>query len=302
MKTGVVIVAVVVIVLLLLSGCESQNTGTTGTKETTATTGEKTTTTAKTTATTATGSSSTVGTNCADEPSRCQDQSGLQALSQQANPASVCDTPKHDGWKQICLAIVNKDIKRCDRFTDPDDEHLVPQEMQALCRVYVIGAMKKASLCESEDVAIPGDDKAKGTDMCYRDVALISRDKSLCAKTDDKTICEYDYSIGTGTIALADCKKDDTICITEYAWNHNDKTACDKLDGVFKVACLARLSGDAQSCRQFNDVDEWYYCDNLAHYKSLMPTPGVFDFSYCGDIHTCYKRVMPEFAAMIAGK
>jgi uncharacterized protein YceK len=294
MKIGVVIVVVGIIVLLLISGCGSQPSS----EDSKTTTSDKTTT--KSTDTTSDESTSTT---CADEPSKCADQSGLQALSQQANPTSVCDTPKHSGWKQICLAIVNKDIKRCDRFTDPDDEHMVPQHMQALCRIYVIAAMKKASLCESENVATPGDDKATGTKDCYAAVAMISRDKSLCAKTDDKAICEYDYSIGTGKIALADCKKDDRLCITEYAWRHNYKAACDKLDGFFKVGCLASISGDAQSCRQFSgDVDEWYYCDNLAHYKLLMPAPSVFDFSYCKTIHTCYRRVMPEFAAMIAEK
>jgi hypothetical protein len=300
MKIGVVIIAFSIVVLMLLSGCGSQTSDTS--KDTA--TGEKTTATSDDAASSdkSTAGTDTASTTCTDEPSKCADQSGLQALSQQVNPTTVCGTPKHAGWKQICLAIVNKDIKRCDRFTDPDDEHMVPQHMQALCRIYVIAAMKKASLCESEDVALPGDDKSKGTMLCYRNVAIISRDKSLCEKTDNKEICEYDYSIGTGKIALADCKDKDTLCLTEYAWRHNDKNACDTLSGVFKVGCLASISGDAQSCRQFNDVDEWYYCDNLAHYKSLMPSKGVFDFSYCGDIHTCYRRIMPEFAAMIAGK
>ena len=238
---------------------------------------------------------------CADEPSKCADDSGLLGLTEQANPASVCDTISHDGWKQICLAMVNRDLARCARFTDPDTEHGVPQTYRAWCRNWVIGVMGKPELCDEEAQASPGVDKQAAVQRCYEQAAIIMRDKSLCAKTSNPQFCQYEVGTGTGVSALSLCQKGDDPCIIDYAFLHDDKAACDLTKGgVWKVSCLAALSGDHQSCRQFSDVDEWYFCDLRASYRQIMPKPNVFDFRRCGKIHQCYRTFVLPFGAWLA--
>ena len=280
-----VLVVLGVAILLVLSACSAPSTGNPSTGAT------------KTAA-----SGTTASTTCSDEPSKCADQNGLQALSEKANPASVCDTMPHDGWKHICLAMVNKDLKGCTQFFDPDTDHQISQTYRAYCRHWVIGVMDKPELCADEGQYWPSDDKQTPVDDCYRVVAVIQKDKTICAKTSDPTYCEHVISAEGGADVLSVCQKGDDPCIIDYAFAHNAKAACDKTGGgVWKVSCLAALSGDHASCKQFTDLDQWYFCDLHASYKQIHPQPGIFDFTACGTIHQCYRTFILQFGQWLVG-
>jgi hypothetical protein len=253
--------------------------------------------------------SAKVSQECIDEPTKCADQSALAALSPQtsgatgAKPAvalSGCDSVTgHSGWKHICIAITTKSLAECDKFTDPDDEHFVPQEMQARCEWWVIAAMGKPSMCDNPKHVFPTESKEQTIGDCYRTLALTTKNKALCAKSNDPAYCEKEYAEFNNEITLKDCNGDDT-CLLNYAFFNKDKAACDEVSDMFKLACQVQLSGDSQACRQLHDVDYWYFCDLRSHFKEMMPAKDTYNFGPCGTIHQCYKTIMPLMVRSVA--
>jgi len=202
---------------------------------------------------------------CAEEPTRCNDDSGLLALTQAANQENVCDEISHAGWKQICLALVNKNLKTCDKFVDADTEHMVPEHYKAWCKMHVVAVMGRSELCESTEFAYPGQSKEASISECYMTYAIANKEKGLCAKTDDKAYCEREYD-AVNEKSLSVCEHSGDICYLDYAFRFNDKSACEKASTPFQLACEVQLTGDSQACRQIHDLDQWYFCDLRSKY------------------------------------
>jgi hypothetical protein len=238
---------------------------------------------------------------CAEEPSRCADDSGLLALTQQANPESACEGISHSGWKQICLALVNKDIKRCEKFTDADTEHYVPEHYKAWCRMHVIAVLNKPELCGTTDFSMPGFTKETLESDCYRLSAVAMKEIALCSKTDDKAYCERVYA-SVNDKSLSVCENVGDTCYMDHAFRYNDKSACSKVSDTFKLACEVQLTGDSQACRQINDLNFWYFCDLRSRFKQMMPKPGLYNLAPCGGINQCYSTVLGEMTNYLASK
>ncbi len=125
--------------------------------------------------------------------------------------ASICEKVVHSSvnrqWCYYIQGILTKDTSRCEKITERNMERT-----KHICLAYVLN-----NLSECENIKYPKPKNActaivngdvsmcdKGDDSCYNEIALFTRDASLCRKTGHDTakdICYMNVALSMMTIS-----------------------------------------------------------------------------------------------------
>ena len=176
------------------------------------------------------------------------------------NPVDICNAIRDNDLKNECLGIVKKDISFCEKISEKYAKedckyHVAVLEDVELCKKIIpenyclAYAKNDPALCEK------GEDDNKI--YCYRELAIINKNASLCEKIDtigDRTICYLWVAIMTENSSLCKkagiredapivgkcinilIKKDETkckdyLCYSRIAAAKKDVSICEKIKG-----------------------------------------------------------------------
>ncbi|MEM4366563.1 MAG: hypothetical protein QW035_00315 [Candidatus Anstonellales archaeon] len=214
----------------------------------------------------------------------------------------LCPQVKTKRWNDFCNAVFSKDPSKC----------LSQRQYgtKEACEIMIVAVKKNPSLCESVNKYVTGVDSSGkvvnttfATD-CYGHYAVARLDKSYCSKAGSKAWCELYVDIDKNEVPLERCG-DHYKCVMSYAWNNNDKKACEKLKRGYgeeaeMLECLALVTGDEKHCNGISDIDYKYLCIGYSKLRKAIPSEGVFIPEKCDKNMDCEREVIERMEKWVA--